>query len=939
VLSLGLVAVVAPSTEALVLPQQSISGPAGSGSFGSRIQFLSNNNLVVIDPQFDAGAADVGAVHVYNSSGTLLNTITGSAANDVVGLGGIIELANGSFVIVSPNWSSNRGAVTLCPAAGCSGQVSAANSLVGSTANDGVGGSAFFGGMTQLPNSAYVVSSPNWDNGAVVDAGAVTYCPATGCVGALSAATSLVGSTLNDHVGNGFIEILAGGAYVVPSIDWSNGAVPSVGAVTWCPATGCFGPVSGANSLIGSAPTDRVGEGPFGFGTATALEGGGYVVGSVEWDNGPVVDAGAATWCPSTGCVGAVTAANSLVGSTLGDAVPGTVVELTGGTYVVATPSWDNGTADVGAVTRCPATGCVGPVTAGNSLIGSSAADNVGEGVVSLSAGRYVVGSPSWDNGAVVDAGAATYCPTTGCIGVVSATNSLVGSTAGDAVGPTGSFFFGSQLHELEGGAYTIATSGWDNGAVVDAGAVTWCPATGCIGPVTAANSLVGSTAGDNVGGFFGQTAVLSAGRYVVTSPSWANGPATGAGAVTWCPATGCFGVISPVNSLVGSATNDGVGETINQLFPSDNVVVGSSVWNGGIGAATFCAATGCTGTVAPANSLVGSTAGDNVGQEVTPLSGGRYAVTSSSWANGAAGGAGAVTVCPATGCVGTVSPANSLVGTTAQDGVGNVTELAGGALVVSTFGWDNGAVVNAGAVTWCAGTCVGPVSTANSLYGSTAGDQVGLQVRDLSNGDYLVITSGWDNGAVVNAGAVTYASGATGEFGAVTAANSVVGLVPNSGILPVAISDGETLLAVGFPLENRVVLGVLPSTDYSPLVPARLLDTRPAGPGIATIDGLFQSGGVVVGGTTLELQVGGRGGVAADAKAVALNVTVTEASDAGFVTVFPCGVAIPTASNLNFVAGGTVANAVITKVGTGGKVCLFANRTTHLIVDVNGVM
>jgi hypothetical protein len=88
-----------------------------------------------------------------------------------------------------------------------------------------------------------------------------------------------------------------------------------------------------------------------------------------------------------------------------------------------------------------------------------------------------------------------------------------------------------------------------------------------------------------------------------------------------------------------------------------------------------------------------------------------------------------------------------------------------------------------------------------------------------------------------------------------------------------------------------------------------------------------------------LELQVGGRGGVAADAKAVALNVTVTEASDAGFVTVFPCGVAIPTASNLNFVAGGTVANAVITKVGTGGKVCLFANRTTHLIVDVNGVM
>ena len=125
--------------------------------------------------------------------------------------------------------------------------------------------------------------------------------------------------------------------------------------------------------------------------------------------------------------------------------------------------------------------------------------------------------------------------------------------------------------------------------------------------------------------------------------------------------------------------------------------------------------------------------------------------------------------------------------------------------------------------------------------------------------------------------------------------------------------------------------------SDFAPLVPARLLDTRPAGPGIATIDGQFQSDGVVVGGTTLALQVGGRGGVDADAKAVALNVTVTEARDAGFLTVFPCGVAVPTASNLNYVAGGTVPNAVITKLGTGGKVCLFAQRTTHVVVDVNG--
>jgi len=29
--------------------------------------------------------------------------------------------------------------------------------------------------------------------------------------------------------------------------------------------------------------------------------------------------------------------------------------------------------------------------------------------------------------------------------------------------------------------------------------------------------------------------------------------------------------------------------------------------------------------------------------------------------------------------------------------------------------------------------------------------------------------------------------------------------------------------------------------------------------------------------------------------------------------------------------------NAVIAKVGVGGKVCLFASNSTHLLADVNG--
>ncbi len=82
--------------------------------------------------------------------------------------------------------------------AGCTGAVSASNSLVGSTANDSVGAS----NGTALPNGNYVVLSPNWDNGAATDAGAVTWCSGTaGCTGAVSASNSLVGSTANDQVG------------------------------------------------------------------------------------------------------------------------------------------------------------------------------------------------------------------------------------------------------------------------------------------------------------------------------------------------------------------------------------------------------------------------------------------------------------------------------------------------------------------------------------------------------------------------------------------------------------------------------------------------------------------------------------------------------------------------------------------------------------------
>ncbi len=80
-----------------------------------------------------------------------------------------------------------------------------------------------------------------------------------------------------------------------------------------------------------------------------------------------------------------------------------------------------------------------------------------------------------------------------------------------------------------------------------------------------------------------------------------------------------------------------------------------------------------------------------------------------------------------------------------------------------------------------------------------------------------------------------------------------------------------------------------------------------------------------------------GRGGVPVGAGAAVLNVTVVDAGAAGFVTVFPCGQAVPNASNLNVAAGQTVPNAVVSKLGVGGTVCVFSSVSAHVLVDVNG--
>ncbi len=107
---------------------------------------------------------------------------------------------------------------------------------------------------------------------------------------------------------------------------------------------------------------------------------------------------------------------------------------------------------------------------------------------------------------------------------------------------------------------------------------------------------------------------------------------------------------------------------------------------------------------------------------------------------------------------------------------------------------------------------------------------------------------------------------------------------------------------------------------------PGRVLDTRTAG-GPLGADGVRT------------LAVGGRFGVPTTGLAgVILNVTVTQPTVGGYLTVWPANVAMPTASNLNFGPGQTVPNLVLSGSTPSGEVKIY-NRagTSHVIVDVVG--
>ncbi|MBI2706644.1 MAG: hypothetical protein HYX32_15340 [Actinobacteria bacterium] len=155
---------------------------------------------------------------------------------------------------------------------------------------------------------------------------------------------------------------------------------------------------------------------------------------------------------------------------------------------------------------------------------------------------------------------------------------------------------------------------------------------------------------------------------------------------------------------------------------------------------------------------------------------------------------------------------------------------------------------------------------------------------------------------------------------------------VANLAIVPVG-SGGEITIFNNAGTTNAIVDiegwygSAEPAGDrFSPVPPARLLDTRSAG-------------GAVGPGETRTIQVAGVAAAPASGVSAALvNLTATDVTGATHVVAWATGETMPPTSNLNVVAGQTAANLAVVPVGADGSFTVVNNSaSTELIVDLQG--
>ena len=264
-----------------------------------------------------------------------------------------------------------------------------------------------------------------------------------------------------------------------------------------------------------------------------------------------------------------------------------------------------------------------------------------------------------------------------------------------------------------------------------------------------------------------------------------------------------------------------------------------------------------------------------------------------------------------------------------------------GGALLSQDGSADSGFTVSPASGGWAFALNTGSGTAAT--FTTITGGSVDLGAWSRITATYNSATTVMDlfvNGTLVASGnSAPPATGAGGGF--------VVGAALNAGSRAGTYFHGQVAQVQTWNAPQPPAQPATPAGYHQSVTPTRILDTR-GSTGAALTDGTTTAGDPVAPGATVALQISGdpvAGGTEADipssVTAVAVDLTATSESSAGFVTAYADGTQRPITSCANYMAATTVTCYQIVPVGADGRIDLYNgggfNASTHLIVDVTG--
>ena len=150
---------------------------------------------------------------------------------------------------------------------------------------------------------------------------------------------------------------------------------------------------------------------------------------------------------------------------------------------------------------------------------------------------------------------------------------------------------------------------------------------------------------------------------------------------------------------------------------------------------------------------------------------------------------------------------------------------------------------------------------------------------------------------------------------------NAATNTIANLAVTGIS-STGEICIFSSMPTQVLVDLFGWFDQVFNPIA-TRLLDTRTTGQASAR--------------SVLRIPVTGRAGIPTDIGSASITVTVVNARQSGYATVYPCAATPPNTSSINYAPGDTIAVSTISGLDSSGMVCVYTSADADYLIDITG--